>query len=177
MRNTKYEVKQSGEIRAILEACKVCRLGLHSGDDIYMVPLNFGYKLLDAALPEAGSEAAKSAPEGGASGHGTLTLYFHCAKEGRKLELLRENARVGFELDGGHALIEGERACAYGYRYHSIIGTGTAALLEGAQEKAQALALLMKHQTGQDFSFTPQETASVAVLRVTADTFSAKRHG
>ena len=49
--------------------------------------------------------------------------------------------------------------------------------MESQEEKAHGLAVLMRHQTGRDFAFTPAQTESVAVIRVRLQTVTAKRRG
>lgn len=154
MRRKDREVCDREEILSVLSRCKVCRLGLSDGDGVYIVPLNFGYTYK----------------------HETLTFYFHSAREGRKIDILKRGGSVGFELDCNHELLEGALACAYGYRFESIIGTGRVAFITDEAEKAAALSHLMRHQTGQEFRFTPEMTRDVAVFCLTADTFSCKRH-
>ena len=91
----------------------MCRLGLSDEDGIYMVPMNYGYREQD----------------------GKLILYFHGAKEGKKVEMIRKDPRAGFEMDCGHGLQEGEKACQYSYYFASVIGTGKAQILEDPAEK------------------------------------------
>ncbi len=70
MRRTDREVKDTAEIMKIIEKCDVCRLGLSDGNVPYVVPMNYGYEYSD----------------------GKLTLYFHGAKEGKKLQIIQNNA-------------------------------------------------------------------------------------
>lgn len=157
MRRADREVTDSGQIRQILDDCKVCRLGLTDQDSTYIVPMNHGYTLQD----------------------GKLVLYFHSAREGKKLELIREHPQVGFEMDCGHELIEGKLACQFGFRYVSIIGRGKAEIVTDPEQKLQALGEIMKHQTGREFSefeTNPRLEKAVAVIRVTAEEYTCKRH-
>lgn len=155
MRRKDREITSIEEILSVLHRCTVCRIAMTDGDRPYVVPLNFGAELLG----------------------GKIAVYLHCAREGRKLEVLKKNPQICFEADCGHSLIEAEKACGYGYTFSSVIGEGEALLLEDPAEKAHGLAVLMKHQTGKDFSFTEQETAPVCVLRVVLETVCGKRHG
>ena len=108
MRRREREVVEPDEIRDIIEACKVCRLGFCEEGEVYIVPVNFGYDM-------KGKE---------------LTLYIHCAGEGRKIDLIRKNAKVGIEMDCHHELAEGDLACQYSYYYASLIGNGHAKIVE-----------------------------------------------
>lgn len=155
MRRKDREVKGSQEIRRILDACKVCRLGISDGLKPYIVPMNMAYDL-------DGED---------------LIIYFHCAKEGKKLDLIRTNPQVGFEMDREIALTEGKTPCQYSYQYESIIGSGYAELLEDETEKAKVLAKIMKQQTGKDFDDferNPKLACAVTIIKVTADEYSCK---
>lgn len=154
MRRSDREVTDISELLAIIDACKVCRLALQDNEGLYIVPLNFGY----------------------ACENGQLTLYFHSAKEGRKIGALVANPAVCFEMDCGHRLIEGENACGYGYSFQSIIGTGTAEFVTNTDEKKKALSLLMKHQTGNDFMFSDADINFVAVFQIKVSEMTGKYH-
>ena len=153
MRRADREVTDEQGTLDILEQCSVCRIALQDEHGLYIVPVNFGFVFED----------------------GTMTLYFHGAKQGRKADALREGAQVAFEMDCGHRLDEGAQACEYSFSYASIIGSGTASILEDTVEKQKALALLMRHQTGRDFAFTEEQADAVSVFKVEADAYSAKR--
>lgn len=157
MRRKEREVREPEEIRKVLDSCKVCRLGIREEDGVYVVPLNYGYVMED----------------------GGLTLYFHGAGEGKKMELIKRFPGVGFEMDGCHGLREGDRACQYSYYFASVIGSGRAEIVEDSEEKLRALEILMKHQTGKDFSEfqeNPRLEKAVGILKVTAETYTCKEH-
>ena len=73
MRKKEREITDIGEIEKIIRKATVCRLGLALNDVPYVVPLSFGYA--------------------------DKTLYLHGAKEGKKLDIIRQNNRVCFEVD------------------------------------------------------------------------------
>ena len=153
MRRSDKEIKEIARIREIISECKVCRLGLVEKGQVYIVPMNFG------AVYESGE----------------ITLYFHCAEDGRRMSILEENNKVGFEMDCMHELNgDGEKACTYSYRYASIIGSGIAEVINTTDEKIYALRCLMRHQTGKDFAITETMTNHVAVLRVRVSELSCK---
>ena len=157
MRRADREVKDWNEILQILESCKVCRLGMMDEGKIYIVPMNYGYV----------SEEEK------------LVLYFHGAREGKKLRLLRVNPTVGIEMDGGHELEAGKTACQYSYFYASNIGNGKAEIVTEPEEKSRALAAIMKHQTGKVFEELESNLklgAAVEIIRVEVEEFTCKRH-
>jgi nitroimidazol reductase NimA-like FMN-containing flavoprotein (pyridoxamine 5'-phosphate oxidase superfamily) len=155
MRRTDREITDLEEKLGIIRRCKVLRLGMAEQNQPYIVPLNFGFECND----------------------GRLSLYLHSAKEGKKVDILGRNGQVCFEMDGEYSLIVGEQACDYSFAYESIIGFGTAEILEGLEEKIHGLNMLMKHQTGEDreFSFDEQHVRAVNVYRIRVSSFSGKR--
>ena len=82
-------------------------------------------------------------------------------------------------MDGGHELEAGKTACQYSYFYASIIGNGKAEIVTEPEEKSRALAAIMKHQTGKDFSDfekNPKLLQAVMIIKVTAEEFSCKQN-
>ena len=153
MRRKDRQITDLEAIRAILDKAKVLHLAMIDGARPYVVPMNYGYALAD----------------------GRLTLYLHGAKEGRKLDVLQQNDRVAFVLETDVSPVSGgDIPCKYGEAYASVMGEGRAVLLTDSAEKMAALSILMKTQTGSTFSFTPEMTDGVAVIRIDVDSFTAK---
>jgi len=151
MRRKDREVTDVSRMKEIVSRCKVCRLGLTDGKQAYIVPLNFGYDWDDA-----------------------LTLYFHSAKEGRKLDILKENPRVCFEMDIDGRLIESPTACNYGYAFASVMGEGEVEFIEDDGQKAYALTNLMLCQTGKEVPISAEMAKGVCVYKVRAESVSCK---
>ena len=153
MRRKDRQITDLEAIRAILDKAKVLHLAMIDGARPYVVPMNYGYALAD----------------------GRLTLYLHGAKEGRKLDVLQNNDRVAFVLETNVSQVSGgDIPCKYSEAYASVMGEGTAVLLDDPVQKIEALQILMKTQTGREFAFTPAMAESVAVIRVNVDSFTAK---
>ena len=141
MRKNEREIRDQGEIDAIIRGSQVCRLGLADGTEPYIVPLCFGYD--------------------------GRSLYFHCANEGRKLEILGRHNRVCFEFDVVESMVEAEAACDWSIRYRSVMGTGTAHTLRDPEAKRQGLACLMaQYAPGRTFSFPEAVLSRTTVIRV-----------
>lgn len=153
MRRKDEEISDMSKILKIIDKCKVLRIGLLDNKDIYIVPMNFGYSY----------EKNK------------LTFYFHCAKSGRRIDILNANNHVGFEMDCNHGLITAESPCDYGYKYESIIGNGTAQFIENYDDKIYALKMLMKHQTGQEFEFDHKMADEITVFKIYVESLSCKK--
>ena len=146
------QVTDENQIRHILDTAKVLHLGLAVNDEPYVVPMNYGYTMEE----------------------GRLTLYLHSAVRGKKLDMLRANPNVFFELDCDLKPFDGVKPCQYGLSYSSIMGRGEAVLVEDAEEKMKAMTVLMKTQTGRDFSFNEELVSIVAVVRIDVAEYTAK---
>ena len=136
----------------ILEKSKVLHLGLVDGDEPYVVPMNYGYTMDD----------------------GKLTLWLHGATQGRKYDIIRKNPKVFFEMECDLQPFEGDVACKYGISYSSLMGKGTAVIVEDSQEKQDALTFLMKTQTGMDFEFNDKLASVVGIIRIDVIDYTAK---
>lgn len=153
MRRTDREVTDYHQMLEILGACDCCRLGLTDQTGAYIVPMNFGYE-------EAG---------------GKLFLYFHSAREGKKLGLIQKQKHVSFEMDRNHKLVRGDIACAYGFRFQSIMGRGRVEILNAEEEKLHALQVIMSHYTGKSqWDFGKKQLSAVSVLKLEVTSWSCK---
>ena len=152
MTKRERQVTDPQQIQAILDTAKVLRLGLAVDNEPYVVPMNYGYVM----------EAGK------------LTLYLHSAVRGKKLDMVQANPKVFFEMDCDLKPFEGRLPCQYGLSYSSIMGRGTACLVEDVEEKKKAMSILMKTQTGKDCSFEDRLVGIVTVIRVDVAAYTAK---
>ena len=152
MTRRERQVTDLQEILSILDKCKVLHLGLVDGDEAYVVPMNYGYVMED----------------------GKLTLYLHSAVLGKKLDMIRANPKVFFAIDCDLQPFEGEKPCQYGLVYSSVMGKGIATIVEDVEEKMKAMSVLMKTQTGKDFTFEDRLVSIVAVIRIDVTEYTAK---
>lgn len=88
MRRKDREVLDEVKIDKFIRNCDCCRIGFYDkeNNEVYIVPLNFGYSHVD----------------------NKRVFYFHGAKEGRKIELISKTKKVSFEMDSNHELIVGK---------------------------------------------------------------------
>ena len=152
MTKRERQITDEQQILNILDTGKVLHLGLAVNDEPYVVPMNYGYTYRE----------------------GKLILYLHSALQGKKLDMIRANSRVFFEIDTDLVPFEGEKPCQYGLAYSSVMGRGTAKIVEDVEEKKHALSVLMKTQTGKDFSFEDRLVGIVAVIRIDVAEYTAK---
>jgi nitroimidazol reductase NimA-like FMN-containing flavoprotein (pyridoxamine 5'-phosphate oxidase superfamily) len=155
MRRKNREIESIQEKLTLLAKCRVCHLAMTDADQPYVVPLNYGYEYTE----------------------GVLTLYFHGAGEGKKIDILKKNPQACFEIDGEGGLVDGgDKACGYSYAYESLIGFGSVTFVEDPKEKARGLNILMKHMTGRDnFAYSENDLAKVCVYKLRVSSFTGKR--
>ena len=147
------EVTDLNEIRRILDTSKVVHVAMVDDGKPYMVPMNYGYTLEDSKL----------------------VLYLHGAVKGRKIDVMKKNPDVFIGMECDLMPFEGEVACQYGMSYASLMGEGKATIIEAAEEKMEALSILMKSQTGRDFTFNERLVSIVSVIRIDVEEFTAKK--
>ena len=94
--------------------------------------------------------------------------------KGYKLDVIAKNPVCCFEMDCDVSPFQGKIACQYGITYYSLMGRGQVQLVEDPREKEQAMALLMKTQTGKDFEFNERLVSIVSVLRIDVSEYTAK---
>lgn len=94
-------------------------------------------------------------------------VYFHCAPAGEKLDNIRRNPKVCFEVDIplsylGFACSGDDKPCKLTQLYHSVVIRGKAYVIDNGEEMAQVLnGLAASHEP--DAVFTPV-TADMPVL-------------
>ena len=157
MRRKDREVLDEVKIDKFIRNCDCCRIGFYDkeNNEVYIVPLNFGYSNVD----------------------NKKVFYFHGAKEGRKIELISKTKKVSFEMDSNHELIIGKMACNYSERYQSVMGTGLISFVEDKDEKIAALNEIMFQSTGKkDWDFPEPMFNGVAVFMIEVISLSCKEH-
>jgi nitroimidazol reductase NimA-like FMN-containing flavoprotein (pyridoxamine 5'-phosphate oxidase superfamily) len=150
MRRTDREVTDLATIQAIVHGCRVCRLGLAVAGEPYVVPVSFGFD--------------------------GESVYFHTAKQGRKIDMMTVNPRVCVQFERDVELVtDNDEACSWTFSYESVIGFGTVVELVCTKAKTLGLNRIMKHYSGRDWEFDERMLSSTRVWRVDLDGLTGKR--
>lgn len=150
MRRKEKEITDREELRRILAAARVCRLAMCDGERPYLVPLSFALDGDD--------------------------LVLHSAREGRKLDVLRRNPAVCFEVEEAVALRAGETACDFGMAFRTVIGFGEVEFVEDAAERRRLLGLFgPRYGAPAGGAIPDHELARTRVLRVRVRELTGKR--
>ncbi|MDR0661449.1 MAG: pyridoxamine 5'-phosphate oxidase family protein [Prevotellaceae bacterium] len=123
MRRKDRQVTDIQEIKAIIDKADGCRITFAADKVLYIVALNFGYER-NGELP---------------------IFYFHCAHEGKKLDLMKRNNLVCLRLDVDHELEYIAEKVYCTMNYGSIIAMGRLELVTDEEERIKGLNLLMQH--------------------------------
>lgn len=152
MTRRERQVSDINKILEILEKSKVVHIGMVDGDEPYVVPMNYGYTYENEKL----------------------TLWLHGATVGRKLDVIKKNPKVFFEMECDLVPFEGDVACKFGMSYSSLMGKGIATIVEDSEEKQKSLSILMKTQVNKDFEFNEKLASVVGIIRIDVSEFTAK---
>ena len=150
MRRKEKEVFDQSVIKYVFEKAQIIRIGMCLDNVPYVVPMNFGI---------IGDK-----------------LYMHCAKEGKKLDIIKKNNRVCFEIEADIELVKAEKACGWAMKYLSIIGDGEVKIVRTDDEKAKGLNAIMKKYSGRnDYEFSSEQMKNVEILEITINSLSCKK--
>jgi hypothetical protein len=153
MRRKDREILEITGLDSIISRSDVCRVAFADNNIPYMVTMNFGY-----------------------SGGDHPCFYFHCASEGKKLEMLRKNNFVCFELDTDHELYEGENGCDWGMKFSSVVGYGIISIIEDSESRISGLDCIMSHYSDRkDFTYDERVVRNTTILRLDIEEMTGKR--
>jgi uncharacterized protein len=151
MRRKDREIVDETAIRAIMAEAQVCRIGLSDDGMPYVIPMNFGL--------------------------GERCVYLHCASEGRKLDIIRKNDRVCFEMDILRDVYRHKLGCGCSARFDSVIGFGRAVIVEDPGEKRVALDRIMEQYSAErPFSYMDDFFAKTTIIRIDIESMTGKHH-
>jgi nitroimidazol reductase NimA-like FMN-containing flavoprotein (pyridoxamine 5'-phosphate oxidase superfamily) len=151
MRRKDKEIHDSAIIQEILNKSLICRIALFDEVYPYIVPMNYGYH--------------------------DHNLYFHCAIKGKKIDLIKKNNKVAFEIEYFHEIIKKELSCDWTTKYRSIMGTGFIDIITDNDEKRKGLDILMQQHGRKANTYNEKSLKRVVVLKLSITELSAKQSG
>lgn len=151
LRRKDREITDRATIDAITHEGKVLYLSLADDNIPFVVPVFYAYD-------------------------GT-SLYFHSARVGTKIRMLKKNNLVCFAISLDQGIVASETACDFEARHRTVIGTGRAFFLDNEAEKVAALDRIVARFTQQKFDYPRTNLAATAVVRIEIDSIKGKCHG
>jgi hypothetical protein len=160
MRRSEREVSEIVAIEEIINKADVCRIAFADNNTPYIVTMNFGYN---------------NDPE--------KRLFFHCANEGKKLEMIRKNKFVCFEMDIDHKIYvrpgeDGRKGCNWGMKYRSVVGYGNISIITESEAKKSGLDYIMRHygnENEHEYVYDEKVLAETTVLRLDITEMTGKK--
>jgi uncharacterized protein len=153
MRRKEREIAEKAELESIIRSSDVCRVALANDNIPYIVTMNFGYVEGDNPC-----------------------FYFHCAPEGRKIEMLKKNDYVCFEMDTDHKIYYGVKGCDWGMNFSSIIGYGRISIVSDHEERITGLNHIMNHYGGSgSYTFDEDVLLRTTILRLDISGMTGKK--
>lgn len=152
MRRNDKEISDAATIESILISAEICRLGLVDDGEAYIVPLNFAYN--------------------------NGSIYFHSAPAGRKIDLVKLNNKVTFELDLPPEIVSNDIACEWSAKYRSLMGRGRVLIIDEPGEKKWCLDLIMrKYGATGSLAYNSSVLSRMIVLKLEIDSITGKQSG
>ena len=158
MRRNDREISGIHEVEEIIRKADVCRIAFANNDIPYIVAMNFGYD------NDSGE-----------------TLFFHCSNEGKKLDMIRKNNYVCFEMDIEHQIYvrkgrDDRNGCNWGMKYKSVVGYGTISIITEKEAKKKGLDCIMKHYGDEnEYIYDEKVLANTTVLRLDINEMTGKK--
>lgn len=149
MRRTEKEIKDRAEMEAIIAKAEICRVGMCDNGIPYIVPVNFGYR------------------DG--------NIYFHCAREGSKLDIIARNNNVCVEFETDLEMRVDDVACEWGFKYRSVIGFGKAYIIDDREAKNRALDIIMGQYTDKTFTYKDNRVDGIYIVRIDVESMTGKK--
>jgi hypothetical protein len=153
MHRKEREIRDFEEIEEIIETADVCRIALSDNDIPYIVTMNYGYK-------------KESRP----------VLYLHSAKNGKKIDIIKRNNAVCFQMSIDHKLGKTHLRCNCGMNYKSVVGMGKISFITDKAEKIEALNNIVDRYTKEEKHIFDEKYVDITtVLRIDIDDISGKK--
>jgi nitroimidazol reductase NimA-like FMN-containing flavoprotein (pyridoxamine 5'-phosphate oxidase superfamily) len=150
MRRKDREIQDPELVAQIIRNCQVCRLALAKDNVPYMVPVSFGY-------------------DGSA-------IYFHTARQGKKIDYIAANNRVCFEFERGVELVtDATSACNWSFLYQSVIGLGRIHELVARPEKTEGLNQIMAQYSGREWEYGQDRLNAIRVWKIEIESMTGKQ--
>ncbi|KAK8889219.1 hypothetical protein M9Y10_033965 [Tritrichomonas musculus] len=168
MRRKDRQIISKDELFSLAKSCKFASVGLVDKSDPnnikpYVVPLSFGMKW----------EKESDNP----------SFYFHSAKNGRKIQLLKNNSHACITLvkscniNPVENIGQNSDICeASIIHYESVIAEGQFEIIKNEKEKQEALSIILDHYDQPTGPMSMQTLSQTCVFKLTTENISGKKN-
>ena len=152
MRRKDKEITDKKIIDDLLATAEVCRMAMVDDGEPYIVPVNYGYR--------------------------DNVLYVHSAAAGRKIDILKRNSRVCFEIESPSTIVKHAEPCHWGTKARSLVGYGRVEIITDVSEKKRGLDIIMAHYGKQDLNvYDEEQLRRVVILKISIESVACKQLG
>jgi len=152
MRRHDKQITDQHIIQDILKKSEICRLGMVDNGEAYIVPVYYAYQ------------------DG--------FIFIHSAPQGRKIELLKKNFQVTFEIEFLSEIIKGEIPCKWSSKYRSVMGKGSLTIESDPKRKQEGLNLIMKkYGAMMPLNYEESALSGMTILLLKINAISGKESG
>jgi uncharacterized protein len=151
MRRKDKEITERELIDSVISQSQVCHIGLCDEGRAYIIPMCFGYD--------------------------GQHIYLHCAREGRKIDILKQNPAVCFTFETDCEVKKADKGCSFTMRYRSVMGTGKASFVDDTEAKRRALEIIMKQYDEGQYSYTDEALDKILIIVIDITEMTGKKSG
>ena len=152
MRRYDKEINDPEVIREVLTNSRILRLGMIDNDEAYIVPVNYAF-------------------ENG-------LIYIHSASHGRKMDILRSNNVVSFEIEYSEEIITDEKPCEWSAKYRSVMGKGSITVENDPARKKAGLDIIMKrYGASGELKYDESSVSRMVLLILKITSMTGKQSG
>ncbi len=150
MRKQNQEIKDTQIIEEILSKSEICRVAMIDDGEPYLLPFNYGYK--------------------------DNCIYIHSAPAGKKIDILKKNNRVCFEIEYKAEVVKHADPCKWATRYRSVIGYGDIEIITDTKQKKAGLDIIMAHngKTGEHI-YQEKQVDAMFILKLNITSVTGKQ--
>lgn len=156
MRRKDREITDMQEMLSLIEQCEILHLALFDGTKPYVLPLHFGWAWEDERL----------------------RVYFHSAREGRKVDIIQAHPGCALTFVASSRVTKAETACGWSADIASVMAEGTVRPVTDEHERIKGLDALMHHYGYQGKpGYAAGSLQSTAVYCIEVERMTGKRKG
>jgi nitroimidazol reductase NimA-like FMN-containing flavoprotein (pyridoxamine 5'-phosphate oxidase superfamily) len=106
------------------------------------------------------------------------TIYIHSAPQGRKIELLRQNNLITFEMELPAQIIRDNIPCNWSAKYKSVMGKGIISMRSDKETKRRGLDLIMKkYGADAELNYNESSLSGMIILELRITSVTGKQSG
>lgn len=151
MKKGNQEITDTSIIEEILSCSVICHIAMTDDKgQPYLLPFNYGYR--DGCI------------------------YIHSALSGRKIDILRKNRKVCFDIVQKAEVLKHEDACKWATLYRSVTGYGNVEIITDPERKREGLAIIMSHNGIKgDPEFGDRHVEAMVILKLHIEETTGKQ--